>query len=240
MTELQRLAGIVISPRKTFEDIQQRPTWILPVALLLVFHLLGDFVLFRVVITDANFDQLARAKVQGDAGVAGRQNSPAEEAQQIDTLRRERVHWYFFTLIAVPLSLLVLSLFFYIVLRLTGTDVTFPKVLVVVCWTSVIYRCIGGAFTITTLLVRGPANFFPGPSEAWSPTSIAQLVPRSAVSPKVYSSLVKLDIFLVWWLAVLSIGFAKISKNLSLAKSGVLVAVCEVIYLLVNAFRWPR
>lgn len=240
MTELQRLAGIVISPTRTFEDIQQRPTWILPVVLLLLFHLLGDFVLFRVVITDANFDQLARAKVQWDAGVAGRQNSPAEEAQQIDTLRRERVHWYFFTLIAVPLSLLVLSLFFYIVLRLTGTDVTFPKVLVVVCWTSVIYRCIGGAFTITTLLVRGPANFFPGPSEAWSPTSIAQLVPRSAVSPKVYSSLVKLDIFLVWWLAVLSIGFAKISKNLSLAKSGVLVAVCEVIYLLVNAFRWPR
>ncbi|HVH72376.1 MAG TPA: hypothetical protein VNB49_14875 [Candidatus Dormibacteraeota bacterium] len=108
MTELQRLGGIIISPGKTFEDIQQRPTWVLPFALLVAFHLFGDFVLFRVMITDANFEQMARAKVQWDAAMAGRQNSPVEERQQIGALRREREQWYVLTLIAVPLSLLVL------------------------------------------------------------------------------------------------------------------------------------
>lgn len=240
MTELRRLAGIVVSPGKTFEDIQQKPTWILPFALLLVFHLIGDFVLFRLIITDANFEQMARTKVQWDARMARSQVSLASEEQHIATLRREREHWYVLTLIAVPLSLLVLSLFFYVILRLVEAGASFLRVAVVVCWASVLYRCIGGIFTMTALLARGSANFFPGPSEAWSPTSLAQLVPRSVVSPSVYSSIAKLDVFLLWWLAVLAIGFSKVSKKLSFAKSAVVVGVSEVLYLLVNAFGWPR
>jgi Yip1-like protein len=240
LTELQRLAGIVLSPGKTFEDINQRPTWFLPFALLLVFHLLGDFVLFRVLITDANFDQMARTKVHWDARMTGSQVSEASEEQQIDTLRREREHWYVLTLIAVPLSLLALSLFFYIVLRLTGADAPFFKIAVVVCWASVIYRCLGGICTMTALLLRGSDNFFPGPSEAWSPTSLAQLISRSSVRPTVYSALSKLDIFLVWWLAVLTIAFSKISKNLSRVKSAALVAASELLYLLVHASGLPR
>jgi hypothetical protein len=239
LTELQRLAGLVVSPSKTFEDINQRPTQVFPIALLLLFNLLGDFVVYQVLITDANFEQVGRAKVQWDASLAG-QRSHGSEEQQIDTLRREREYWYLLPLITVTGWVLVLSIFFYIVLRLARAGATFLKVLVVVCWAFVIYRCIGGVFTIVALLARGPANFFPGPAEAWSPTSIAQLISRSAVSPSVYSALSKLDIFLVWWLAVLAIGFSKISKNLTIAKSAALVIACEVLYLLVNASGLPR
>lgn len=240
MTELQRLAGIVVSPGKTFEEIQQRPTWILPLALLLLFNLLGSFVVYRVLVTDANFDQMALAKVQWDNRMAGPQKQPSNIGQQIDTFRREREYWYLFPLIAVPVSLLAYSLFFYIVLRLAGAGATFYKVVIVACWAAVIYRCIGGVFSMTALLIRGAEHFFPGPSEAWSPTSLARLIPRSSLSPTVYSALSKLDLFLVWWLAVLSIGFSRISGNLSVAKSAVLVTVSEILYLLVHASGLPR
>jgi hypothetical protein len=242
MTELQRLAGLVVSPSKTFEDINQRPTQVFPIALLLFFNLLGNFVIFRVLITDANFDQMARTKVRWDASLAGPRKppSPANLDQQIETLRRERKYWYVLPLIAVPVSVLAVSIFFYIVLLLARAGATFAKALVVVCWAFVIYRCIGGVFTMTALLVRGPADFFPGPAEAWSPTSLAQVIPRSSVSPSVYSALSKLDVFLVWWLAVLAIGFSKISRNLTVAKSAVLVTVSEVLYLLVHASGLPR
>jgi hypothetical protein len=240
VTELQRLAGIVVSPAKTFEDIHQRPTWILPVSLLLLFSLLGDFVVFRVLVTNANFDQIARTKVQWDAAMAGSQKSPSDVEPQIDALRRERQYWYLLPLIAVPISVLTVSIFFYIVLLLARAGAAFPNVLVVVCWAFVINRCLGGIFTNVALLLRGSANFFPGPAEAWSPTSLAQLIPRAAAPPTVYSALSKLDIFLVWWLAVLAIGFSKISSNLSLAKSAVLVAASELLYLLIHASGLPR
>jgi Yip1-like protein len=240
MNDLQRLAGIVVSPGKTFEDINQRPTQVFTIALLLLFSLLSDFVVYQVLITDANFDHMARTKVQWDASLAGPQKSPADVDQQIEILRRERQYWYLLPLIAVPVSVLAVSIFFYIVLLLARAGATFARVLVVVCWTLVIYRCVGGVFTIVALLARGPTNFFPGPAEAWSPTSLAQLISRSSLSPSVYSALSKLDIFLVWWLAVLTIAFSKISKNLSLAKSAVLVTVSEVLYLLVHASGLPR
>jgi hypothetical protein len=240
MTELQRLIGIVVSPGKTFEDINQRPTQVFPIALLLLFNLLGDFVVYRVLITDANFEQMAHTKVQWDASISGAQLSPKSVDQQVDTFRREREYWYLLPLIAVTISVLEVSIFFYIVLLVARAGPTFLKVLVVVCWAFLIYRCIGGIFTTIALLSRGPANFFPGPAEAWSPTSLAQFISRSSVSPSVYSALSKLDVFLVWWLAVLSIGFSKISKNLSIARSAVLVTACEILYLLVSASGLPR
>ncbi len=240
MTELQRLAGIVVSPSKTFEDINQGPTQVFPIALLLLFNLLGDFVVYQMLITDANFEQMARVKVQWDASLAGPQKSQGSEEQQIGTLRREREYWYLLPLIVIPVTVLAYSIFFYVVLLLAKAGAPFGKVLVVVCWAFVIYRCIGKVFAMTDLLAHGTANFFPGPEDAWSPTSLAQLISRSSVSPSVYSSLSKLDIFLVWWLALLAIGFSKVSKNLSLAKSAALVTACEVLYLLVNASGLPR
>jgi len=34
MTDAERLAGIVISQARTFEDINRRPSWVIPFALL--------------------------------------------------------------------------------------------------------------------------------------------------------------------------------------------------------------
>jgi hypothetical protein len=67
---------------------------------------------------------------------------------------------------------------------------------------------------------------------------MAQIVSRSAVSPNVYSAISKLDLFLVWWLAVLAIGFSRTSKNLSVARSAALVTATEAVYLVFNAAGW--
>jgi hypothetical protein len=73
------------------------------------------------------------------------------------------------------------------------------------------------------------------PAEAWSLTSLAQLVPPDAVPPNAYAAISKLDIFLVWWLAVLTQGFSGTSDNLTVAKSAFLVVGTEIGYLALNA-----
>jgi hypothetical protein len=238
MTDAERLAGIVISPSRTFEDINSRPSWVIPFVLLLIFNVAITFVAYRVLVTPSNFERVATAKVQWDASAAGKKLTPADVQQQIDAIRRVRERWYTLPLYAVLVSTLALSAFFYVVLRLARANTTFIKVFSVVCWAFVIYRCIGGSFTLIALLVHGSANFVPAPAEAWSPTSLAQVVARNSVGPNVYSAISKLDIFLLWWLAILAIGFAKISKNLSLTRSAVIVAGSEVLYLFANAAGW--
>jgi hypothetical protein len=130
---------------------------------------------------------------------------------------------------------LPLSLFFYLVLLAAKAGTTFRKVFAVMCWSFVIYRCVGGIFVILALSIRGAAGFIPAVPEAWSPTSLAHLIPPTAVTPNVYSALSKLDPFLIWWLAVTAIGFSRTSTNLSIAKSMAIVTVSEAIYLALNA-----
>jgi hypothetical protein len=115
--------------------------------------------------------------------------------QKVTALRRARDFWYIVPLIGIPIVMLSLSVLFYLVLLAARAGTTFAKVFAVVCWAFVIYRCIGGAIVLVTPLIRGPANFFPAPPEAWSPTNFAQLVSRSSVSPDVYSAASKIDVF---------------------------------------------
>jgi hypothetical protein len=113
MTDAQRLAGIVISPARTFEDINRRPSWVTPFLLLLIFNTAITFVAYRVLVTPANFDRIALAKVQWDASVAGKEPSQAEVHRQMDAIRGQRDRWYFLPLYAVLVNTLALSAFFY-------------------------------------------------------------------------------------------------------------------------------
>jgi hypothetical protein len=49
------------------------------------------------------------------------------------------------------------------------------------CRSFVIYRGVGGLVVVASLLIRGAANFSPVPAEAWSLTSLAQVIPRDTV-----------------------------------------------------------
>lgn len=238
MTDLQRLGAIVFSPKATFRDINRRPSWILPFVLLLLINLAISFVVYRVLVTDRNFEQIALTRAEWDARAAGTHKPASGLSEQIEAIRNQRNHWYSLPLFAVPVSLLGLSLVFYLILLLAKAGISFAKVFTAMCWSFVIYRGIGGVATIIALLVRGPDKFFPAVPESWSPTSLAHVVVRTSVSPNVYSAISKLDIFLVWWLAVLSVGFVTLSKNLSIAKAVVLVAAAEVLYLVINAAGW--
>ncbi len=239
-SQLQILADLMLAPTRAFDAINRRPTWVLPLLLVLLFNLLTQFVVYRVIADDANFDRIAREKIEWDNQAAGRQESSTLVEQKVNALRRARDFWYLVPLIGIPIVMISLSALFYLVLLAARAQTTFGKVFAVVCWAFVIYRCVGGAIVIVTLLIRGSANFFPAPPEAWSPTSLAKLVPRTSVSPDVYSAVSKIDVFLIWWLAVMAIGFSRTSKQLSITRSLVIVGGVEAIYLVLNAAGFLR
>ena len=235
MTEFEKLFAIVTSPTRAFDAIRLSPTWVVPLLLVLIVNIGIQFVVYNVIATDGNFDRVAREKIEWDARASGTVLTPTDLQSQINALRRQKTYWYLGPLIGIPLSLLPMAIFFYIVLRLVRAGTTFLQVFSVLCWSFVIYRAIGGLFIIAALLVHGASNFFPVPAEAWSPTSLAQFIPRSSLSPGMYSAISKLDLFLVWWLAVMVIGLSRVSRNLTIARSCVIVSATEVAYLGLNA-----
>lgn len=231
----QKLVNIITSPKKTFAEMQFNPSWLLPFALIVMFTYVLNFMVYRVIVTNSNFDQIARAKIMWDAVEARRSTTPREIDQGVDALRAQRDRWYFIPILGVAVSTLGIATLFYLILRLLRAGISFRKVFSVVCWSFVVYRVIGGALTSIALWVRGPRRFNPAPPEAWSPTSLAHLVARESVSPNVYSAISKLDAFLIWFLVLLVLGFSTTAKNLSLRRAAIVVVVCETLYLVMNA-----
>lgn len=234
-SELRRLGGILLSPVRTFADIGRRPTWVFPLLLVLVVNLLTNLVVYRVLLTDENLEEIALEVSQWQAAKNGGVAPTAATAAEIESLRRLRSIWYVPSLVGVAASVLGIAAFFYGILRLIRAGNGFRRIFAVVCWSFVIYRVVGGTVTLVSLLVRGSSRFRPAPPEAWSPTSLARWIPPEAVSANVYSALSKLDLFLVWWLVVLAIGLWQTSRNLSLRGAVALVVLCEGSYLVLNA-----
>jgi hypothetical protein len=125
---------------------------------------------------------VATEKILWDGRVKGEQESRLMVAQRIEELRRERRLWYLLPLISVPLSMLPLTVFFYLAMRVAKGRASFVKVLAVVVWSFIIYRGVGGLVTIAARLIRGPERFFPGAPESWSPTSLATIRVASKVA----------------------------------------------------------
>jgi hypothetical protein len=232
---VRNVIGMVITPRATFTRFGKRAPWLAAWIMVLATSLITTGIVFRVVATDTSFETIAKDKIVWDAEAVGLTVTPQVLAEQTEQLRNQRRHWYLFAVYAVLVSTLGLSVFFYVVLKLARANITFRSVFAVVCWSMVIYRVIGGIPTIISLLVTNSADFKPAPPEAWSPTSLARLVSRDDVSHNVYSAISKIDPFLVWWLAVLSIGFATIARNLTATRSVAIIAASEIVYLALNA-----
>ena len=74
-----------------------------------------------------------------DGRVKGEQESRLMVAQRIEELRRERRLWYLLPLISVPLSMLPLTVFFYLSVRVAKGGASFVKILAVVVWSFIIY-----------------------------------------------------------------------------------------------------
>ena len=230
-----RFLRLITSPRDTFADLNSKPTWVLPFLSIVVVTYALNFIVYRVIVTDANFDQVARAKIAWDAAESRVSATPGQIEHAVERLRAQRNRWYLFPILGVTLSTLGISVLFYLIFRALKAGSTFRKVFSVVCWSFVVYRVLGGVLTGIALSMQGPGRFKPAPPEAWSPTSLAHLVSRASMSPNAYSALSKLDPFLVWFLVLLAIGFSVTAENLSVRRAIAIVLVCEVAYLGLNA-----
>ena len=155
-----------------------------------------SFVVYRVLVTDGNFKQIALARVLWDTRASGQHKTATSLDEAIEAIRRQRNHYVFVAAGRGSCEPAWAICSFYVLLLRIKARISFARVFNALCWSVLIYRGIGGIATIITLLACGSEKFFPAAPEVWSPTSLAQLVVRISVSPNVYCAISKLDIFL--------------------------------------------
>lgn len=230
---LARFVGVLTSPRQTYADIAQRPTW------------LGMFLLV-VVISSACGGWLASTTIGRRAAVdeASRMTESLgikmPEASY-DRMRDQMMNasdWRMYlqatlaSLVFVALGCLVVAgILFGVFNAVLGGDARFKQVFAIVVFSQ--------AVVVTKTLFTTPLNY--ARESLSNPTTFAALAPMLDDSSLVAKILGSIDFFWLWWIASLSIGlgvlYKRPTRGIATALIGVYVVLAVTIAVVLALIR---
>ena len=212
-----KFGNIFASPTKTFEAIDRKPTWILPLGLLIV---------VSVILTQLAFPIIMNAQLENLRNNPNLTSEQIElyEAQFTKNVNMQRGITVAAQVIGTPIVFfIVVGIFYFIGNVLLGGDASYKKLLGVYCWSACIL--IISSIVMTPLIIAKQSL-----SVSLSP---AMLLSGDALRTKLYTLLSKFDFFTIWFLAVFAIGYGVIYK-FSKAKAFTAVGIAWGIWIAIS------
>jgi hypothetical protein len=220
MGVFEKIAGIFISPRETFESLDRRPSWLVPFIIIAVMTL-GMTVLTRDI---GMQDMMAKFQAR---------EMPQEQIDKIAT-QSQGVGKYIQMVLIPVATLAIWAIFAGILLfcgnTLLGGSAKFKKVFSMMSWSSLV----GGlAILVNTAIILSK-----GTTQGVT-TSLAVLLPVPGLSDKpslIYRLLSKIDLFTIWSLILWTIGLSVIYKFTMKKSAGLVIALWAVWIVISIAF----
>lgn len=197
-----RVIGALVSPEKTFRSIGERPTWVVPLLLLLLVSLALGYSLGERV----DHEEIFRQQMAN-------QDEPVSEEQVQQTaefMEKFGTAMYTASAFLSPVIYLLIALIFMVALRLAGSEIDFGRSFAVTVHAMLPWLV--HALLSLPLLLR---------LETVSPevmqgggvlmSNLATLAPEEA-SPVLVTLLSSLDLFTVWTLILLIIGYRVVAR----------------------------
>jgi len=216
MSELSRVAGIFFEPGKTYADIVARPTFLLPLLLMIVAGLASSYTISQKI----GWERIFRHQAETSSRM---QQMPADQREAAINMQIKigSVGAYIGPVIAVPLvSLIEAALFLGIVAGIMSAPVRFKQVFAVVCWTGVVYL-VTVVLTIVVIFVKNPDDFNMQNPLAFNP---AAFMDADTSSKFLYSLASSIDLLSFWSIFLLATGL-KAAAGKKLSFGGALFAV---------------
>ncbi len=232
-----RFSGVIFSPGETFKDVNRKPTLIAPLIILITTALLGTFAFTAIVKPD--WDRLGREAIKKRDAQMNTTTPPEQVEQQIAI---SKTISKFFPLIAItvtPIYYAVIAGIFALALMLMQAKTTFKKILSVVLWSAAVTSVVQTIVMLASLLVKDRETLDqinpmePGNITA---TNLGAFLDLSGPLKYIVTSI---DIFTIWFLILLTIGFAAIAgaRKIGTGQTGALVFGLWVVLLLLGAGR---
>lgn len=220
-----RMIGVLFSPNETFASIARRPDWVVPLLVIIVIGYVGTI----IVLPRMDWDAITAMQEE-----QMRAKSPNMSQEQIDQMARMtkaggKVFGYVAPVVFVIWYLLVAGVLL-LTFRLTGGEGTFKQAFsaTLYSWMPMVLGSIVGTIVI---VARGGL---------FDPTYAATLVksnPAFLADPKanpvLFALLASFDIFTIWTVVLLIIGFAALSRS-SKAKAATIVISWWVVCILLK------
>ncbi|MGD2115521.1 MAG: YIP1 family protein, partial [Acidobacteriota bacterium] len=211
MSSFRRAVSVLFSPGKTFGELSERPTWIVALVILLVLGGLVSTLVVQKLDTGAQRD-LIRQQLE-DGGMRG-DELERQVDQAASVMERMRPFFPVIGLVFMVLAYLVIALVLWGSSRLAGGEGPFVR-----AYSTTLHGLMPQAVSalVSLPLLLTTESIDPEVAQRGSllASSPAFFAPEDA-SPALLALLSSFDLFTIWSLVLLVIGFgvtAKISRN---------------------------
>jgi hypothetical protein len=199
--------GALARPGRTFRAIAERPTWVPPLAVLLGCGL----VLFFLVAERTDFEEITREAL-------AQQGRQLDEAKVAQIAGLQRGFGWLFQLVATPLLYGGAALVLWVTFKLLGGELDYQQSLGATLH-ALLPTALASLLSIPAILARRELHLADLQTGVFLPSSLLALAPEDS-SEVVRTLLASFDLFSLWAVALLVVGFqlaAKVSRGMALA-----------------------
>lgn len=210
MSGFQRVWGTFFEPSKVFASLSQKPSWLLPVIILIVLVMVTSIVTRPLQIQE----QVHR--------IEENERLSPEQKEQFSEIVRERANqpvWkavgYIMPVVGVFIYVMLLTAIWYFGGNvLLGGNTTFKKVLSIFSYSTLV--------AIPGTIVKVPLML--AKKSVHVQTSLAALLPSGSDDSVLFKILAKFDIFTIWQYVLVAMGLAIIYKFTVKKSAGLVIA----------------
>jgi hypothetical protein len=197
----ERLVGVFLSPGATFADIARKPDLIVP----LIVSILATMAVIETMLARIGAERIVRQSLE-QSGRAS--NMSPEQLQQAleQGAKVTSIFMHLTGLLAAPIGLLVVAgLGLLIMNAIFGSRLKFKTAFCVTCYANLV-TVLGAVIAVVMVLLSDPDQFNP---QNPAPTNPGFFFNPRETSKPLLSLLGSLDIFTIWLLVLLGIGFSE-------------------------------
>lgn len=199
LSELARLTGVFFEPKKTFADIAERPSWLIPTLLMVVASLV-----FAVMVGQrVGWERTMRQQIESRMATMSQQQRDAAEQTMDMQVKIAKAAAYVGPPILVPLGYVIAAaVLLGIASGILSAGITFRQMLAVVSYASV-PGIVKSALAVAVMYLKSPDEFNLQNPVGFNPG--AYLDPNTT-SKFVHSLASSLDLFTLWLIVLVAIG----------------------------------
>lgn len=216
MTEIGRIFGVFYEPGKVFADVAQKPRWIVPV---LIMILVGCGFVY-VISTHVGWDQIVRQSLERSPRTADLPADQKELAIQRGAKFGSVIGWVG-AIVGPPFFILAISgVLTGLFNALLGTDLKFSQMFSITAYAMMVRALFSILFALVIYL-KPPEEV----DIQTSPFSAAILLSRQDSPKWLFALASSMDLFAIWVVILLAVGFSTAARKLSFTKALIGVAI---------------
>ena len=224
MSGFGRIAGVFFEPGKTFEDIGKRPSWFLPVLLIIIFSLAFTTAYSQHI----GWERLMRQQLENSSRTAQLSAEQREQAIQRGA-RFAPVMGYIGVVFLPTVGYAIMAAALLGMTAMMGAGLRFKQVFAVVCHSG-LPGIVFGLLGIAVMFLKKPEDF-----NIQNPLmfNVGAFMDPQGGSKFVYSLATSIDLFSFWMIFLMATGLkAAAGKKLSFGGALTAVVVPWAIYVL--------